>query len=632
MSGSAIVSVAGYARRSDVLLRARFPLLRTRIFELSPDHHVIAVEGAGDNFPAIASEFDQTIRPAAWHIELASTPPESFLREVPGLTDAEAAGGYAGLPLTVNALNTLILSRFPDLPIVGARDEPREHRLAVLISAPIPSAKARFVLDFVASLELPLTPGFDLIEVPPRIDPQDDAPPPYGRPREAMLIRPAKRRRAAPGFVAADEAFWFENLTAAAAGRHTGAGLLGLSPDSYRCFFDFTTGRHLQLRQALLLYDEVYCSLPLAENHEAFLARQALTETDLLDLVAAGRLRIVSTQPEERLHLPCLEEIAERNPGAVIGRRSAALLLLADVASTAEHYRLDDARFRSALQAIAEHLAPRVHLSPQTVLRLLLWPSVARRQSLHPILEQGTKAGPAAELAEALSEAVAHASGVEIRLQAMVLSERVHVGHALEATVFPALDEPAAFAPLMQAIGQELNFYRGFNTDIVAAWAANERRRREGVEILPAIPLLEFDPKTPISEILEAGRLPSTRAKGRALIARLANMAPADRPDAIDALADRLRHVGRRSGGLLSLDNLDTSISIASLVGNFFWPGPVGAARLAGGLLEPLRRVKAVDTMLHHLEQDFAALRGRNEDLHFLSKVQRVALLKRDRV
>jgi hypothetical protein len=102
-----------------------------------------------------------------------------------------------------------------------------------------------------------------------------------------------------------------------------------------------------------------------------------------------------------------------------------------------------------------------------------------------------------------------------------LLSERVHVGHALKATVFPAISGPASFAPLMTALGQELNFYRSFNTAIAAAWAANELRRAEGVTILSPIPFLTFERKVPLCEVLEDGGLGSTRAQGRASMARL---------------------------------------------------------------------------------------------------------------
>jgi hypothetical protein len=44
-----------------------------------------------------------------------------------------------------------------------------------------------------------------------------------------------------------------------------------------------------------------------------FLQKQALTEGDLLDLIAAGRLKILLTQAEERLNMRFLSECAERS-------------------------------------------------------------------------------------------------------------------------------------------------------------------------------------------------------------------------------------------------------------------------------------------------------------------------------
>ena len=61
----------------------------------------------------------------------------------------------------------------------------------------------------------------------------------------------------------------------------------------------------------------------VGEGHDAFLAKQALTENDLLTLIEGGRLKIISTQAEERLKIPFLAEAAERSPSAIIGRRTS---------------------------------------------------------------------------------------------------------------------------------------------------------------------------------------------------------------------------------------------------------------------------------------------------------------------
>jgi hypothetical protein len=539
--------------------------------------------------------------------------------------------------LNHEAFNTVVWARFPDLPFRGIQEDFETRQFHVMVSEPVSDATAAAVVAFTDGLGLPFSSDVR-VEDPqmaplPAPDGSLASNPARRLPVDPMRIRAPRARPTAPVFVRSDDAFWFENLGAAAAGRLPLERFPGVTPDAFRCFLDLSLGEHINLRQALLLYDEVYCSLPLADGHAAFLKAQGLTEADLLGAVAAGRLKFVSTQPEERLNLPFLEAVAERCPDAILGRRAAALLLISDIAETAERYRLDDPRYFPLLRDVAEAIGPQVGLTPVACLRALLWPLAARRRSLSGLMEEGTKRGPALLLGEALAEAVQTVGNVDVFIPALMLSERVHLGHALKATVFPAISDPAGYAPLMTALGQELNFYRSFNTAIAAAWAANEHRRAQGVQILPPIPFLTFERKVPLCEVLEDGALGSTRAQGRALMGRLAELPAEAREGEIDALADRFRRRWRwRDNRVLSLDHLDTGLSLASTVGHGVFPPVMGLVHAGAALRQNLQRLPVFDRFVQAFQEDFAAMRGGNQDLDFLSKIQRVAQLKRDRV
>jgi hypothetical protein len=95
----------GEIQRVDALLRARFPNLVTRIFEVELQRFVIAFDAALQDADAIAKEFDESICFAHVAATLSNTPPATILREVSGLSDAEAAGDMMQLETdTLNAL------------------------------------------------------------------------------------------------------------------------------------------------------------------------------------------------------------------------------------------------------------------------------------------------------------------------------------------------------------------------------------------------------------------------------------------------------------------------------------------------------------------------------------------------
>jgi hypothetical protein len=516
--------------------------------------------------------------------------------------------------------------------VIGIEEDFTRRTFRILVGDAIAQPDEAKLVAFVENLGLPL-PTAEVVVTEPSSEAGVATAATKRLPDLPMRIRAPRARPTAPAFVRADDQFWFENLNAAATGVLSPDRFPGLEPGAFRCFADFTVGRHLNLRQSLLLYDQIYCSLPLAEEHNAFLAHQGLTEDDLLTLVVAGRLKIVSTQPEERLRLPFLEAVAERRPDAIMGRRAAALLLLADVAQTADRYRLRDPVHYPALRELSEAIAPSLGLTPPSLLRGLLWPLNARRRSLQGLLEEGSKRGPALHLAEILAEAAPAENEVGVRLTAMGLSERTHLAHAMNATVLGALGEPPGCVALMAALGHELNFYRSFNTAIASAWAANERRKANGVTILPPIPVFDFQARVPITEFLAEASLASTRAQGRALMARLAELPEDARGVEIDALADQLRTAGRRrDGAVMTFDNLDTAVAVASILMAFVYPPLAGLWKGGQVVLDRLRRVPAIDKMVQAMAEDTVATFGSNQDLPFLSKVQRVAQLKQPRV
>lgn len=460
MADEALRSFDGYARRIDADLRARIPLLATRIFEVVEHSFMIVIDPAMQNVAEIAEEFDSEIRFVATHIVLCNQVPETYLREIQGLSDEEAGGSLMGLPVPMPELDSLVLSRFPDLPIHGLREN--QGRTLVVITREITDAERYRIKAFLGEFGLPVSLRFEVESSPhPERQLKDGG---LAASLQNLIIAPARRRAGAPVNIADDEVFWFANLASAASGEMTLEHFPGLGGDQYRCFLDLSVGKQINLRQHLLLYDQIYCTLPLADRHHAFLADQHLSEADLLALVENGRLRFVSTQPEERLRTSFLEAAAERDRSAILGRRMTALILLADIARTAERYRLSDPELGPALQQMSLLLAPLLKVSNHTVARSLLWPVLARRQSLHGFVSQGALGGPAQEIGTLFAERVKAERDIDIKLEAWIMANRIHLGHALHATVFGAAHESEPFVRLMQGTGTLLNFYRGFNT------------------------------------------------------------------------------------------------------------------------------------------------------------------------
>ena len=617
----------GFVRRIDALLRHRFPLLVTTIYEVKQNRFEIVFDSEIQDAAVIATEFGESIRFITVDVELSNDPPKEYIRTIPNLSDAQAHGKLEGLPLRRIDLLNLVLSRFPNIDIVSVEDRPSNKEIIVIVRNNLDEITQSQILDFVNDFSLPASVGIE-------IHSDHEEPSASSALVSPLFVWASRLRPLAPRYVTHDESFWFENIEDISLNRFPLKQFPGMQQqDAFRCYLDLTVGEaHINLRQALLFYDEIWCSLPLAESHEDFFRAQALSEDDLVAMVDAGRLKFLTTQPEERLQIRFLERVYEHNHEAILGRRTTAALLVADVASVAESSLLNDSGIFAAMGVLTDELSSVLRVKKEDLLRSFLWPMASRRGSLHGLLDSGSKGGPALDLAKAVAALVKTRTGVDIELEALVLSEAVHLGHALEGTILGPLEEPNSYHLLREIIGRHLNFHKYFNQESVGVWAKNETRRIAGSRILPAIPMFEFDPKIPIGEFLADTSLGSTREKGRCLYARLAALPRDSLQEEIDVLESKLRTIIRRkTGTMVDLDTLDASVATGSIFLDFVFPPLTSLCRLSGSVIQRLRKKKKVDDMVMSLEDSLVRF-GHSQELDFLSRVNRVATFRRERV
>ena len=620
------LSHSGYVKRIDALLRASFPNLVTRIFEVKQHQFTIVFDHNLQDASDIANEFDNCIRFITVNVNLSNTLPHTYLNEIQPFTDAEASGCMAGLPLRrIDVLNFLV-ARFPDAGILDVKDDQPGKSINILLQQHPDDLTKSQLGECFDSLELPIIAKFEIAREPQQINLDDKS-------NDSLFVWASSFRKRAPSYVARDEAFWFENIKGISSNQFPIKRFPDMQDDVFRCYLDLSLGdEHINLRQALLFYDEVWCSPPPASRQDLFLERQALRKVDLLDMVDAGRLRFVTTQPEEGLDISFLEAVHEHSPTAILGRRTTAALLVADVAQTAETSILNDPSLYPALRQASEIVANEINVGCNELLRTLLWPFVGRRRALQGLLDRGTKGGPILSLANQIATFIEEKFGTNVEMETLLLSEVVHIGHALNATVFGPMDEPAFYHRLKSIIARHLNFHRSFNPQLAASWIENEIRSASGVELLPPVQLFEFERSLPIQEILSDTSWSSTRTRGRGLYSRLVNLSVDERQAEIERLQAELRlRVRNKAKGVLLLDSYGyTGLALDWTLGYVL---PSVATWISGAkkIAEKLRRIREIDKMIDRMDEIIWKSEDRQE-LDFLSRVNRVARLKVDRV
>lgn len=612
----------GDALKSDLTLRSEYPHLETRIFQIGSDQHIIYFDRELLDATSVAARFDQEIRPITAMVSISNTLPDNYTREIEPISDRLISKDFVSLPLTQADVINLLAARFPDFDLAAANTLPGGVIELVASTQPSPELQSEVQA---------LMDGFKNFTTNIRVN-TSATPIQAAQHHSTWHIGASKLRPQAPSFVRSDEVFWFDNIDRIYAGDYTFQTIHGTEDLGSACFIDFSYGgEQLNLRHALLFYDTIIVTPPIAETQDAW-ARQRIGQEDYLTLVDAGRLKFLLTQPEERGDTRLLEAAYARDPSSLIGRRKAAAIILRDLVQTNEEYKLNDPVLKSAIPELSRVLAEQLGWPPEEMTKFLAWPSSSLRRSLPPLMTNGALGLSAFGQDSILAEDVLRKTGRDLRLEMMATGFQTHLAHALNATVIPYIGQPESWLHIYRTIGDRLNFYRSFNNRIAAAWTGNERRKEERRAVLPPLPLFEFEVGVPIEEFLEITALGSSRRKGRALITRLADLPVDEREEEVARLSRQARRLRGREAGLFSLESLEDAGPLTDIVVGTAAPPLFAMRNLIKRIINLRDRSHSFDRLVDAIEREWNAVARGNEDLDFLSKIDRVAQLKRERI
>ncbi|MDP9412503.1 MAG: hypothetical protein M3Q08_00030 [Pseudomonadota bacterium] len=603
------------AKQIDVALRARYPFLKTRLFQTGHDRYLIWFDAHQLDASLIAREFDQEICFASMAVTLNNVLPTIYEAELEPLRDRDI-GNLAGQPLSVYDLRLLLAGRLPDLPPLTT-SEPDGGDLLLFF----PRALADHEAAAVTKIARDVLPEWDI-----RFAVAETEAPPASE--NVLRILPPSLRPWREAYVEEDEAYWHDHAEAIFAGNIGPDSVVDRTALGSSCLLNPQLGPTIDLRQALLCYDTVLLQPPLAEETEQFLERQTLSREDVALLARCGRLKLLLAQPEERCDTKLISQIVEGEPSAIIPRRRAAAVVAADLVATADDYIFANDGLLEATPVLAEAVAERSGTSAKQILDMLLWPISARRSSFLALQDAGLLGIGHFGVSTSVARELSAYHGRDVQLEATVFAMDVHAAHAFKATLIPADGLQSAWTGQLAYMGARLNFYRAFNDRLAPAWVGNEQRRASGHILLPNIPLFDFNPVAPLEDLLVFTARASDRRKGFGLISRLSMLPEDERAGEMERLARELyRREVRKSGRGLALDTTSNLVDVATAVVGSSFPPFVAAGKLFRFAREQSRRIAAMDRFWDALDRDLPERFRPDADLDFLSKMSRVAEL-----
>lgn len=491
-----ILEYDGWCRRIDLYFRAQFPHLNTRLFKIDDYDYQLYLVNSIDNFDEISNIFDKEIKMLTAPINLVIHLPETYKTEIEKITDDKIPSKFEGYPFTINQLYIHILSIHPNVKVSEIKEDHTKRIIIVNLLGIYNLAIVKDVEETVNALKGPYS--FE-------VNNEGGLASKFKTDDEIFNIAPSQSKSELNcAFIERDEALWYDNVERIYNGSYQKSDLYFFDSSKTACLVNFSKFKNANLRNHLLLYDVVYCILPLVEDMSSFLNSQKISKDEILRLVKRERLKIVNMQPESRLDYGFMNEAFQENPSSVVSRRALSALCAIDLVEMNQSYILSDPELDNYIYPLIQEVSKLIGKDVYTTSNFLLWPKQALRRSLDSL----NQAGPMGISRYGVNNPITDSLPIEVKeklgFEFTVHSDQIHLSHALNATYFPFFVDGEKYSdhPYALIMGEMLNFFKNssyqsisnlFNSDLTVPMQNSSLGLISAFDINDYIPVLEFE-------------------------------------------------------------------------------------------------------------------------------------------
>ncbi len=612
------INYDGWCRRIDLAFRARYPYLTTRIFKLNKYDYALFIEQEIDNLDTVKQIFDREIRYITAPIEITNKQPEKYDFELNCISDEEIPSNFEGFPYTLNQLHIHIASIHRGIKVSAITTNHQEHIIVIELDACSAPSDITSVQETANKLKLPFETKVTLsTKNALHMDVGD----------EVFIIAPSQAKKSLScEFIERDESLWYENIDKFYDGSFNKSDLYFIDKNKSCCLVNFSLFKNANLRNHLLLYDIIYCILPLTENMQQFLEEQKISRDDILHLISRGRVRIINLQPESRLDYGFLNEAFQVDSASVISRRAISALSAIDLVEINKNYIFNNSELEPYIHPLIMDISESLDVHHDIISNYLLWPRKALRSSLETL----DQAGPMGIARYGVNNTIMsswHLDRKEVyEFEFTVNSDRIHLAHALDATYFPFYTDEGKYTdhPYASIMGSLLNFYKKSTLQTLHTIFEIPKANIEENRTLSLISTFDINDYIPISDF-EADLSSCIVRRGmNSLFSELNSLNNLDRSVRIQQYNAELDVFSRRKKIIThALDLCEDSVGL-------FLPFlGTGKKLLLGGINTARKNFRTIQTIYEFIEDKSMQKDIRKNNVSLLSKVNRVARLKR---
>ena len=609
----------GWCRRIDLLFRARFPYLFTRLFKVSDSEFQLYLVNGVDNFTNFEEVFNREVRYMTAPIKLVREVPVSYDIELMGITDEEIPSNFEGLAYTINEMYIFIASTQPEVGVSSIEEDHIKKEILVELEKNSDLEKVKAVQETVEALKLPYSIRVSIGNSSAlQLDIND----------EVFNIAPSQSKKSLGcPFIERDEILWYDNLCDIYNGSFRKQDLYFFDQSKTGCLVNFAKFHNANLRNHLLLYDVVYCVLPFAENMSRFLSDQKISREEILDLVKRGRLKIINMQPEVKLDYGFINEAFQESPSSVISRRALSALFAIDLVELNRSYIFSDPELDKYTYHLFQSLSDLVGKDIDSISNFLLWPKQALRRSLDTLNKTGPMGISRFGVNIPIIDSLPTESKKNVEFEFVVSSDQVHLAHALNATYFPFFIEGQKYSdhPFALMMGGLLNFYKNVSYHNLGQVFDIEKLEMIENPTLSLISLFDINDYISISEFENEISSRLVRDGMNGLFAELGMLDVSEREVRISKYNKELEVALRNKN--ITKYALDLGEDSLGMVVPFL---ATGKRLLTKGTEKAMERFSVIKEVSEFIEDKTMTQSSEKRRISILSKVNRVARLKKN--
>lgn len=615
-------------RRIDIIFRSKYPYFQTKLFQINEHEFELFLINKVDNFEELVQEFNNSIKFIIVPIELVDKKPISYLTEIEFISDREIPLNFSGFPLTRPQIYQHVESIHRDVIIVGMSETWNPSTLHIQLEGNVRPKKIQDVQSTIENLG-----GFYEVEVIDggiRQELQEKKLNGYSNNSKntVFTLMPSSHFKGKGcDFLERDEELWFNKVDDIYAGRFVKDDLFFIDQTKTSCVVNFSKFQNVNLRNHLLLYDIVYIVLPLLTDMSNFFEIQKIHRDELITLIAKGRVIILNMQPETRLDYGYLREIYKEAPNGVVSRRALSALSAMDLVELNSSYIFSDPEIERLGYGFIQEIASITGANTKLLSDFLFWPKAALRNSIDTL----NFAGPMAISRFGINNPIVnslpnHENKDAVEFEFIVNSDQIHIANALDATYFPFFVDNERYTdqPFVEIMGSALNFYKRLDPNLMMDVFNPEKYENKKNLSLDMISIFEVNDFNSILEFEREVSSSVLRGELNTLFFQLSALNESERHELINdynrKIEAELRIKRQESHGL----------DLAENAAGLFIPF-LGTTKRYGSL--SIRALKdkypVIQSISEYLEEKISPNNQEDRQVSFLTKVNRVAKLKR---